>query len=84
MRPTRRKTRALFALVLAALLLPGSTAWAQRVIEFEEMVFEGRLQKPEAFYILQNASLEFEFLTPKPSFLQNLLETAQEDVIKNP
>ncbi|MFU8806837.1 MAG: hypothetical protein ACNA8W_23725 [Bradymonadaceae bacterium] len=54
-------------------------AFAQRVIEFEEIVVEGRIQKPEAFYILQHASLSYERLNPKPSFLDELLETVEEE-----
>lgn len=68
-------------LISSALLygfaLPDATA--QRVIEFEEFVVEGRIQKPEAFYILQHASLSYEGLNPKPSFLNELLESVEEE-----
>lgn len=57
-----------------------SSAHAQRVIEFEEIVVEGRIQKPEVFYILQNASLNYEALNPKPSFMDELLESVDDDL----
>ncbi|MBA2662520.1 MAG: hypothetical protein H0U74_09520 [Bradymonadaceae bacterium] len=60
--------------------LGSSPAYAQRVIEFEEIVVEGRIQKPEAFYILQHANLNYEALNPKPSFLKELLETVEDDL----
>lgn len=52
---------------------------AQQVIEFEEIVVEGRIQKPEAFYILQHANLTYVPLTPQPSFLKELLESVENE-----
>ena len=49
------------------------------VITLEESVIKGRIQKPEAFYILQHAKLEYESLDTKPSFLDELGETVEED-----
>jgi hypothetical protein len=69
-----------FVGVLTALSFLASQALAQRVIEFEEIVVEGRIQKPEAFYILQHANLNYEALNPKPSFMTELLETVEDDV----
>ncbi|HJK98691.1 MAG TPA: hypothetical protein RMF84_15825 [Polyangiaceae bacterium LLY-WYZ-14_1] len=50
-------------LALAAAFLPGTAAQAQnrrggpRVIQLEEVVIEGRVQKPNAFYILNRSNL---------------------------
>jgi hypothetical protein len=71
---------ALLALVMVAgVSLFNQDAHAQRVIEFDEIVVEGRIQKPEAFYILQHASLSYENLNPRPSFLDELLESVEEE-----
>lgn len=78
----RKALKQLGLILLSAALMNGfalSEAAAQRVIEFEEIVVEGRIQKPEAFYILQHASLSYEGLNPKPSFLDELLESVEEE-----
>ena len=49
------------------------------VITLEESVIKGRIQKPEAFYILQHAKLDYESLDAKPSFIGELVETVEED-----
>lgn len=71
---------ALTALALAAGLLVSSSAFAQQgVIDLEETVIKGRIQKPEAFYILQHANLDYEPFDKKPSFIPELLETVKEE-----
>ena len=52
---------------------------AGNVIELEETVIEGRVQKPEAFYILQRSSLNYDALEPKKSFIPKILESAKAD-----
>ena len=55
-------------------------AYAQDgVINLEETSIKGRIQKPEAFYILQHAQLDYEALDAKPSFLGELVATVEED-----
>jgi len=49
------------------------------VIELEETVIEGRVQKPEAFYILQRSNLNYDALDPKKSFIPRILESAKAD-----
>lgn len=80
----------LIALLLAAAagllalgLAPGEAA-AQgkgqpRVIELQEEVIKGRVQKPEAFYILQHASLNYERLDVKETFIPELVETVRRE-----
>ena len=61
-------------------LLWASTASAQQsggVINLEETVIEGRIQKPEAFYILQHANLHYEKLDPEKSFIPELLKSVK-------
>lgn len=68
------------ALSAAFLLMTNSTAAAQQgVINLDETVIKGRIQKPEAFYILQHAKLNYEALKPKPTFIPELLKTVREE-----
>lgn len=47
------------------------------VIVLEEQVIEGRIQKPEAFYILQRSNLNYDALEPKRSFVPRILDTVK-------
>jgi len=76
----------LIVLVLTGLLLvPASMAMAQkkdarraaRVIRIDTVKVEGRIQKPEAFYILQRSELSFEGLEPKKSFLPLIIKSVE-------
>lgn len=65
-------------LVLGAVIGMGGQAAAQDgVISLDETVIKGRIQKPEAFYILKNADLSYEGLDVKPSFLDEVVETVE-------
>lgn len=75
---------------LLALLLAGSliaNAEAQdarqnrrpRVIQLEEIVIEGRVQKPNAFYILNRSSLGYEVLELRTSFLREVVRSVQKE-----
>ena len=52
---------------------------APKVIELDEDVIKGKVQKPEAFYILQHASLNYKRLDPKETFIHEWLESVRED-----
>ena len=75
--------------VLLALLLvtvPMATALAQggkkrqpRVIQLEEIVIEGRVQKPNAFYILNRSNLGYEVLELRTSFLRKVVRSVQKE-----
>ncbi len=67
------------SVVMMGLMMPRAASAQEGVIEIEESVIKGVRQKPEAFYILQNASLEYESLDAKPSFLDELVETVEEE-----
>lgn len=78
----RRLVRYVVAMGAAVFLLLGSAdVFAQDggVINLEESVIEGRIQKPEAFYILQHAKLKYEDLEPKKSFMPELLESVEKE-----
>ena len=69
-------------LFASATLLASNTVFAQGgggVINLEETTIEGRIQKPEAFYILQHANLNYEALEPKKSFIPELLESVEKE-----
>lgn len=73
-----------FLLVIILVLLGvwgGSvSAWAQRkVIRLEAIKVEGRIQKPQAFYILQRSNLNFEGLDLKQSFIPKIVKSIEEE-----
>lgn len=66
-------------LVAATLLWGTSTASAQRrkKIVLSEFVIEGRVQKPQAFLLLQRQNLNFEGLELKRSFVPKILKSIE-------
>ena len=59
-----------------------STCWAEpkkksepQAVDIDVLVIEGKIQKPEAFYILQRAKPSFKALKPKKSFVPLILKT---------
>lgn len=71
--------------VLIAVMVLGATSLAsaqtegRRVLELGEEVVEGRIEKPEAFYILQPTNLNYEQSELEESFIPELLRTVQEE-----
>ena len=47
----------------------------RRVVRIAETRIEGRIQKPQAFYILQRSSLNFEGLELKNSFVPKIIKS---------
>lgn len=62
-----------------------SSASAQRagrqpaVIELEEIEIEGRVQKPNAFYILNRSNLGYEVLDLRTSFIREIVESVRRE-----
>jgi hypothetical protein len=50
-----------------------------RVIQLEEIVIEGRVQKPNAFYILNRSNLGYEVLELRTSFLRKVVRSVQKE-----
>lgn len=48
-------------------------------IDLGDDVIKGRVQKPEAWYILQHANLSYKSLDPKTTFIPQLLETVKKE-----
>jgi hypothetical protein len=69
---------------LALSVFPGS-ARAERarreggVIRLEEIVIEGRVQKPNAFYVLQRSSLGFEQAQAEESFVEDVVRSVDHE-----
>jgi hypothetical protein len=80
-----------YFLVLAAVaaLAVSSSASAQdkgaagkrkpKVIQLEEITIEGRVQKPNAFYILNRSNLGYEVLDLRTSFLRDVVKSVQQE-----
>jgi len=78
----RRVTMGLLVLFISPLLGQSSvlaqgknTRRKPKVIRLEEFKVEGKIQKPEAFIILQRRQLNFEGLDPKQSFIPLIIKS---------
>ena len=81
-----RKLR--ITVILGAALLFGLSTWAHaqskkkgkgRVIKIDAVTVEGKIQKPEAFYILQRSELNFKGLEPKKSFIPLIIKSVEKE-----
>lgn len=73
------------SVLLAAMSLPSSGyAQAKRtagaVIRLQDFKIVGRIQKPQAFYVLHRAPLNYESLEVKESFVKKVIQAVK----KNP
>lgn len=80
------KNTATWILLLCASLALVAPASAQdgekkkrqpRVIELEEIRIEGRVQKPNAFYILNRSNIGYQVMDLRTSFLKEVVRTVQ-------
>jgi hypothetical protein len=62
----------------AAVAAPTDTK-ARKVIRLEAIQIEGRIQKPQAFYILQRSNLNIEILELKESFIPKIIRSVEGD-----
>jgi hypothetical protein len=79
----------LFGMLLGGLLLSAvgrADAQAQakpkrapKVIQLEEIKIEGRVQKPNAFYILNRSNLGYEVMDLRTSFVRDIVRSVQTD-----
>jgi len=66
------------ALLSAAFVMVSGVAHAQNnIYVFEEETIVGRIEKPEAFYILSPSNLEYRWMDAEASFLERIYETVQ-------
>ena len=52
---------------------------APKVIQLEEIKIEGRVQKPNAFYILNRSNIGYEVLELRTSFVQDIVRSVRRD-----
>jgi hypothetical protein len=69
----------LIAVSATAALAQGGRKRQPRVIQLEEIVIEGRVQKPNAFYILNRSNLGYEVLELRTSFLRKVVRSVQKE-----
>lgn len=75
----------LVVLALGLLAVAPNAAEAQRnrrqprVIQLEEIRIEGRVQKPNAFYILNRSNLGYEVLDLRTSFVREILRSVRRE-----
>jgi hypothetical protein len=55
------------------------TKGGRKVIKLEAITVEGRIQKPQAFYILQRQNLNFDELNRTESFLSKVPKSVEHD-----
>ena len=51
----------------------------KKVIRLDALTVEGRIQKPQAFYILQRSTLNFDELNRAESFLPKVEKSVEKD-----
>jgi hypothetical protein len=80
------KKLALAALAGALLVLGSTSTFAQqrqarqpRVIQLDEIRIEGRVQKPNAFYILNRSNLGYEVMDLRTSFVREIVRSVQRE-----
>jgi len=56
----------------------GAARKKPRVIQLEEITIEGRVQKPNAFYILNRSNIGYEVLDLRTSFLRDIVRSVQQ------
>lgn len=72
----------LIALLLLALpfgALAQGTPKKKKVIRLDAITVEGRIQKPQAFYILQRSTLNFEELNRVESFIPKVEKSVEKE-----
>jgi hypothetical protein len=82
-----RSARLLAIALVTALTLTAAAALAQqkkparapKVIQLEEIKIEGRVQKPNAFYILNRSNIGYEVMELRTSFLQEVVRSLRDE-----
>jgi hypothetical protein len=68
-----------FRLSTTAALAQDAKRRQPRVIQLEEIIIEGRVQKPNAFYILNRSNLGYEVLELRTSFVRKVVRSVQKE-----
>ena len=70
---------ALFAIAPSDASAQSSRGRAPRVIQLDEIRIEGRVQKPNAFYILNRSNLGYEVLDLRTSFVREVIRSVSDE-----
>ena len=75
-------TRLILALTLFSTLAlaQDGAAKKKKVIRLDAITVEGRIQKPQAFYILQRSTLNFDELNRAETFVPKVEKSVEKDV----
>ena len=68
------------AIALVILIMSPQASWAKKkkvYLEFEAAVVEGKVQRPEAVYIIQRAGLDFTTQIRKADFLKEITDSVK-------
>ncbi len=57
----------------------GASPEKKKVIRLEALTVEGKIQKPQAFYILQRSNLNFEDLNRTESFVPKVVQSVDKE-----
>ena len=81
---SRRMVASLLLLVASAAVASQAGAQARprrapKVIELEEIKIEGRVQKPNAFYILNRSNIGYQVMELRTSFLQQVVRSVRSE-----
>lgn len=81
MRPAMRTLMTLLVLVASAALAqaPAGGAKKKKVIRLDAITVEGRIQKPQAFYILQRSTLNFDELNRAETFIPKVEKSVDKE-----
>lgn len=63
----------------AAIAQDNAQAKKKKVIRLDAITVEGRIQKPQAFYILQRSTLNFDELNREESFVPKVEKSVEKD-----
>ena len=67
------------AVAQAPAAAPAPAAKKKKVIRLDALTVEGRIQKPQAFYILQRSTLNFDELNRAESFIPKVEKSVEKD-----
>ena len=73
------KALVLITLLFSAAAAAQAGAKKKKVIRLDAITVEGRIQKPQAFYILQRSNLNFEELNRSESFIPKVEKSVDKD-----
>lgn len=81
MRPAMRRVLAMVMLVASVALAqaPAGGGKKKKVIRLDAITVEGRIQKPQAFYILQRSTLNFDELNRAETFIPKVEKSVEKE-----